>query len=180
MSGRAIGGRPMSTAVLSIGSNLGDRLGLLQSVLDHLGPRVTAVSPVYETDPWGVVEQQPFLNAVVIATDGLDPIGWLDLGQALENAAGRVRTQHWGPRTLDVDVVTVVDGTAARCDTPRLTLPHPLAHRRAFVLLPWLAVDPHATLTVDGVERSVAGLAAGMDPDELAGVRRTQLELSCG
>ncbi|MCB9439033.1 MAG: 2-amino-4-hydroxy-6-hydroxymethyldihydropteridine diphosphokinase [Mycolicibacterium sp.] len=170
----------MSTAVLSIGSNLGDRLALLQSVVEDLGSRVTAVSPVYETEPWGGVEQRPFLNAVVIASDDVDPIGWLDLGQALENAAGRVRTQHWGPRTLDVDIVTVADPAPVQCATERLTLPHPLAHERAFVLVPWLAADPSATLTVDGVQRPVAELVAALDPAERAGVRRTDLELSCG
>ena len=82
----------MSTVVLSIGSNLGDRLALLQSVVDGLGDAVVSVSPVYETDAWGGVEQGPFLNAVVVADDdALDCHGWLRRGQELENVGGRVR-----------------------------------------------------------------------------------------
>ena len=92
--------------VLSIGSNLGDRLARLQSVVDGLGGAVRAVSPVYETDPWGGVEQGAFLNAVVLADDpALDGHGWLRRAQELEQAADRVRDERWGPRTLDVDLV---------------------------------------------------------------------------
>ena len=87
----------MTRVVLSIGSNLGDRLARLQSVVDGLGDRVRAVSPVYETDPWGGVEQGPFLNAVVVAEDpDLDAHGWLRLAQELERAADRVREPEVG------------------------------------------------------------------------------------
>ncbi|MCV7193784.1 2-amino-4-hydroxy-6-hydroxymethyldihydropteridine diphosphokinase [Mycolicibacterium brumae] len=168
----------MSIAVLSIGSNVGDRLGHLRSVLDGLGPRVRAVSPVYSTAPWGGVEQDDFLNAVVVAEDDLDPIEWLDLAQSMEKAAHRVRGQHWGPRTLDVDIVTVSDhtGTLRRvCD--RLILPHPYAHQRAFVLAPWHDVDPDATLAVDGSDHPIAELLAATPPEELAAVARTDLAL---
>ena len=97
----------MTRVVLSIGSNLGDRMARLQSVVDGLGGAVRAVSPVYETAAWGGVEQGPFLNAVLIADDAaLDGHGWLRRAQELEQAAGRVRGQRWGPRTLDVDLVT--------------------------------------------------------------------------
>src|SRR3954453_12923917 len=99
----------MTRVVLSIGSNLGDRLAHLQSVVDDLGASVVAISPVYETAPWGgpeiVPDQGPFLNAVVIADDpAFDSRGWLRRGQRLEEAAARVRGQRWGPRTLDVDL----------------------------------------------------------------------------
>ena len=98
----------MTRVVLSIGSNLGDRMGRLQSVVDGLGERVRAVSPVYETDPWGGVDQGPFLNAVVVAEDPRrDAHDWLRFGQDLERAADRVRDRKWGPRTLDVDLVRV-------------------------------------------------------------------------
>ena len=172
----------MSTAVLSIGSNLGDRLAALQSVLQGLGPRVRAVSAVYETEPWGGVEQDRFLNAVVVAVDdGLDPLGWLELGQSLENAAGRVREVHWGPRTLDVDVITVDDGEPLRCHTDRLTLPHPLAQDRAFVLVPWLDADPDAVLPIAGGTVAVAELVAALDERDRAAVRRTAEKLHrCG
>ena len=101
----------VTSVVLSIGSNLGDRLAHLQSVVDGLGPVILATSPVYETDAWGGVEQGPFLNAVLIADDpALDCGGWLRRGQELERAAERVRIERWGPRTLDVDVVSCHDG----------------------------------------------------------------------
>jgi 2-amino-4-hydroxy-6-hydroxymethyldihydropteridine diphosphokinase len=169
----------MSAVVLSIGSNLGDRLALLQSVVDGLGDAVRAVSPVYETDAWGGVEQSPFLNAVLVADDpALDCHGWLRRGQELETAGGRVRELRWGPRTLDVDLITCRDGAAeVRSDDEVLTLPHPLAHQRAFVLIPWLAVDPDATLTVGGRAHAVADLLDAVDADERNGVRRTDLVL---
>jgi 2-amino-4-hydroxy-6-hydroxymethyldihydropteridine diphosphokinase len=160
---------------LSIGSNLGDRLARLQSVVDGLGSAVRAVSPVYETDPWGGVEQGAFLNAVVLADDPtLDGRGWLHRAQALEQAADRVRDERWGPRTLDVDIVMCSEGgREVTSDDEELTLPHPLAHERAFVLVPWLAVDPAAVLTVAGERRSVEKLLAGLDPAERDGVRPT-------
>ncbi|MCV7174026.1 2-amino-4-hydroxy-6-hydroxymethyldihydropteridine diphosphokinase [Mycobacterium manitobense] len=172
----------MSTVVLSIGSNLGDRLGRLQSVVDGLGDAVRAVSPVYETEAWGGVEQGPFLNAVLVADDpALDGHGWLRRGQQLEEAAGRVRGQRWGPRTLDVDLVTCHDGdTEVTSRDDGLTLPHPLAHLRAFVLIPWLAVDPEATLTVSGEKRPVARLLAEIDPAERDGVALTEFVLHTG
>ncbi|MEE6164158.1 MULTISPECIES: 2-amino-4-hydroxy-6-hydroxymethyldihydropteridine diphosphokinase [unclassified Mycolicibacterium] len=170
----------MTRTVLSIGSNLGDRMARLQSVLDGLGPAVRAVSPVYETDAWGGVEQGPFLNAVLIADDpALDGQGWLRRGQELEQAAGRVRGQRWGPRTLDVDLIACYDGDVELSSrTDGLTLPHPLAHLRAFVLIPWLAVDPDATLTVAGQTRPVQRLLSDIDQAERDGVRPTDLTLT--
>jgi 2-amino-4-hydroxy-6-hydroxymethyldihydropteridine diphosphokinase len=157
----------VSRAVLSIGSNVGDRLANLQSVLDALDGTVTAVSPVYQTAPWGGVEQEDFLNAVLIAEDPAnEPLDWLRLGQQCERAAHRVREERWGPRTLDVDVVDV-DGEPLR--HTELSLPHPRAHERAFVLVPWLDVEPDAVLTGRGrVER----LAATLPATERAGVHR--------
>ncbi|BBY26204.1 2-amino-4-hydroxy-6-hydroxymethyldihydropteridine diphosphokinase [Mycolicibacterium sediminis] len=169
----------MTVVVLSIGSNVGDRLGHLQSVVDGLRPAVRAVSPVFETDAWGGVEQGPFLNAVLIAdAPDLDCADWLRRGQELERAADRVRETHWGPRTLDVDVVTCHDGSdEVRSDDTMLILPHPHAHERAFVLVPWLAADPTAQLTVGDVRRPVADVLADLDAAELAGVRATDLAL---
>lgn len=150
----------MTRAVLSIGSNLGDRLHFLQSVVDGLRPFVVAASPVYETAAWGVEDQPDFLNAIVIvSSDDVDEWGWLRRGQALENAAGRVREKRWGPRTLDVDVVSV-DGVTS--DHPELLLPHPGAFERATVLVPWLDVEPDAVLAghgpVAGLEFSAKGV----------------------
>jgi len=170
----------MTRVVLSIGSNLGDRQARLQSVLDRLGDTVQAVSPVYETAAWGGVEQGPFLNAVLVAEDAaLDCHGWLRRAQQFEAAADRVRAERWGPRTLDVDLVTCHDGRrelTSRDDA--LTLPHPSAHLRAFVLIPWLAVDPDATLTVAGEPRAIAHLLDELEPAERDGVRLTELALS--
>ena len=124
------------TAVLSLGSNLGDRLAHLRAGVAVLEP--VAVSPVYETAPWGGVEQDDFLNVVVVCD--YDAAEAWRRAMLAEGAAGRVRDVRWGPRTLDVDVV-VADGT-----DPALELPHPRAHERAFVLVPWLDVDPEAVL----------------------------------
>jgi 2-amino-4-hydroxy-6-hydroxymethyldihydropteridine diphosphokinase len=173
----------MTRVVLSFGSNLGDRLARLQSVLDRLGEAVLAVSPVYETAAWGGVEQGPFLNAVLIAEDAaLDGHGWLRCAQEMEQAADRVRGQRWGPRTLDVDLVSCYQ-TSPAGDTEvlslddGLTLPHPLAHLRAFVMIPWLDVDPEAELTAAGGKQPVAKLLAQLDPEDRAGVQLTGLVL---
>jgi 2-amino-4-hydroxy-6-hydroxymethyldihydropteridine diphosphokinase len=171
----------MSRVVLSVGSNLGDRVARLQSVVDALGARLRAVSPVYETDPWGGVDQGPFLNGVLIADDpGLDGPGWLGFAQNLEQSAQRVRGQKWGPRTLDVDLVTCHDGNGVELQSRAdgLTLPHPLAHLRAFVMIPWLAVDPAAELTVAGEMQPVVRLLADLDAADRDGVRLTGLVLA--
>lgn len=169
----------MTRVVLSIGSNLGDRMARLQAAVDGLGGSVRALSPVYETDAWGGVEQGPFLNAVVVADDpGLDGHGWLRRAQELEQANERVRGQKWGPRTLDVDLVCGHDGESEVFSRDEgLTLPHPLAHLRAFVLVPWLAVDPDAELTVAGERRRVDRLLTEVDAVDRDGVRLTPLVL---
>jgi 2-amino-4-hydroxy-6-hydroxymethyldihydropteridine diphosphokinase len=155
----------VSNAVLSVGSNLGDRLAYLRSALDRMRPCVDAVSPVYETPPWGPVSQPDYLNAVILASDDTaDPPVWLARAHAAEDAAGRVRDHRWGPRTLDVDVIAVDD---IELNDPDLTLPHPLAAERAFVLVPWLAVDPEARLSGG----SVADLVAQLPPSEISAVR---------
>jgi 2-amino-4-hydroxy-6-hydroxymethyldihydropteridine diphosphokinase len=160
----------MSRAVLSIGSNLGDRLAHLRSVVDALRPRLVAVSPVYETAPWGGVEQDDFLNAVLIVDEtDASPRRWLERAHDVEQAAGRLREVRWGPRTLDVDVIAVDDVVSA---DPEFTLPHPRAHERAFVLVPWLDVQADAALPGRG---SVADLVRGLDVSAVR--RRDDLEL---
>jgi 2-amino-4-hydroxy-6-hydroxymethyldihydropteridine diphosphokinase len=141
------------TAVLSLGSNLGDRLRNLRAGLDLVAQMVPllAVSPVYESDPVGVTDQPAYLNCVALV-DTDDPQTALAAAQRAEELRGRLRTARWGPRTLDVDVVTV---DAVLSADPRLTLPHPRAHERAFVLVPWLDVDPSAELPGRGPVRAL-------------------------
>ena len=145
----------MTQAVLSLGSNLGDREGHLRAAVAGLGDAVLAVSGVYETPPWGDPDQPDYLNAVALVIDA-DPSArhWLDVARTLEDKAGRVRDQQrrFGPRTLDVDVIAAVssDGEPVTSDDPELILPHPRAHLRAFVLRPWLDVQPYAALPGHG------------------------------
>ncbi|MEX2292116.1 MAG: 2-amino-4-hydroxy-6-hydroxymethyldihydropteridine diphosphokinase [Mycobacteriales bacterium] len=145
------------TAVLSVGSNVGDRLAHLRLAVEMLAP--LRVSPVYQTAPVGGVEQDDFLNAVLLCD--LDAEAAWRRAQAAERAAARQRTLRGGPRTLDVDIV-VAGGPVPE----GLVLPHPRAHERAFVLVPWGDVDPAAVLPGCG---PVSALLAGLD---LRGVRR--------
>ena len=158
----------MSTAVLALGSNLGDRLAALQSAVDAF--ETLAVSPVYETVAVGGPEQPDYLNAVAVVAWAGSPRALLAACHAAEATRDRVRAQRWGPRTLDVDVVAVGD---LELDDPDLVVPHPRAAERAFVLMPWLDVEPFAMLP-DG--RKVADVLATLD---CSGVRRRDdLELS--
>jgi 2-amino-4-hydroxy-6-hydroxymethyldihydropteridine diphosphokinase len=155
----------MSRAVLSIGSNLGDRLAALQVAVDHFRPWMVAASPVYETPPWGPVPQDDYLNAVVIVADATATAReWLRRAQAAEQVAHRTRDVRWGPRTLDVDVIVVDNEVSCEAE---LTLPHPRAAERAFVLVPWLAADPGATLG----GRPLADWLAQLAADDVAAVR---------
>lgn len=157
----------MSSAVLSIGSNVGDQLGYLRGCVVLLGNAVRAVSPVYSTAPWGGVVQDDFLNAVLLVEDrDADPEEWLRRAQCCEAAAQRTRHVRWGPRTLDVDVIDVGQ---TRRDDPHLTLPHPLAHQRPFVLVPWLDLAPGAVLAGRG---TVAELVAALPVAQRRSVRR--------
>jgi len=155
----------MTRAVLSLGANLGDRAGTLRTALTALkGDGLVARSTLYETPPWGPVEQPPYLNAIAVVRGDRDAAGWLARAHELEQAAGRTREVRFGPRTLDVDVITVIgdDGSPVLSADPRLTLPHPRAHERAFVLVPWLTLDPAAELPGHGrIADLVAALPAG-------------------
>jgi 2-amino-4-hydroxy-6-hydroxymethyldihydropteridine diphosphokinase len=168
----------MTRAVLSLGSNLGDRTAHLRAAVDALGGAVRAVSAVYRTPPWGGVPQDDFYTIVVLAEDDdTDAAGWWSRCQALEAAAGRERLVRWGPRTLDVDVITVQDddGDPVRSDDPQLTLPHPRAAERAFVLLPWAEVDPTAAVPGAG---PVAELLSRLDVTGITRVGVLQREPS--
>jgi 2-amino-4-hydroxy-6-hydroxymethyldihydropteridine diphosphokinase len=153
--------------VLAVGANLGDRLGTLQACVNAIGrlpdTDVLAISPVYQTAPVGGPAQPDFLNAVLTVATGLRPLELLGAAHGIEAAFGRVRDVRFGPRTLDVDVISY-SGELSR--DPVLTLPHPRAHERAFVLAPWLDIDPEAQLPGRGPVRE---LLAGVDAD---GIRR--------
>jgi 2-amino-4-hydroxy-6-hydroxymethyldihydropteridine diphosphokinase len=145
----------MTRAVLSLGSNLGDRAAHLRGAVAALDEYLLVVSGVYETPPWGDAAQPAYLNAAVLVADpAAGPRDWLARAQRLEAAAGRVRdpARRFGPRTLDVDVVAVWtdDGEPVVSDDPELTLPHPRAHERAFVLRPWIDIMPYGRLPGHG------------------------------
>lgn len=158
----------MTRAVLSLGANLGDPAAQLAEAVAALRDVIVAASAVYVTPPWGPVVQEDFLNQTVIVDDDRrDAHDWLGVCQELERAASRERTVRWGPRTLDVDVITVwAGGHPVLSDTPELQLPHPRAAERAFVLVPWWEIEPAAVLPGFG---AVAALVAGLNP---VGIRR--------
>ncbi|MDX3575338.1 MULTISPECIES: 2-amino-4-hydroxy-6-hydroxymethyldihydropteridine diphosphokinase [unclassified Streptomyces] len=164
-------------AVLSLGSNLGNRLETLQGAVDALedtpGVRIKAVSPVYETAPWGVEpgSQPSYFNAVVLLKTTLPPSSLLERAHAVEEAFHRVREERWGARTLDVDIVAYADVVD---DDPHLTLPHPRAHERAFVLAPWHDVEPEAQLPGVG---SVADLLDAVTREGVTARKDLELHL---
>ena len=135
----------MARAAIGLGANLGDRLSALQGAVDSLervpGVHVIAVSDVYETDPVGGPDQGDFLNAVVVVGLESSPADLLTACQAIESEWHRRRDVRWGPRTLDVDILSIDELVS---DDAELTLPHPRAAIRAFVCIPWLDADPDA------------------------------------
>jgi 2-amino-4-hydroxy-6-hydroxymethyldihydropteridine diphosphokinase len=147
-------------AALGLGSNLGDREQLIRAAISAIastsGVEVVATSRLVETDPVGGPEQPDYLNTVVVVDTVLSPDDLLGLARRCEERAGRERSERWGPRTLDVDVLAYDQVTS---HDVALTLPHPRATERAFVLLPWAEVDP--TFVVSG--RTVQEWAALVD-----------------
>jgi len=140
--------KPIRQVILSLGSNLGDREANLQGAVDALRDTpdvvVVDVSPVYETQPIGGPDESgPYLNIVLLADTTLAVETLLDRAHAVEQAFGRERSVPGAPRTLDVDLITYGKKTI---ESDELTVPHPRAHERAFVLAPWAEVDPEARL----------------------------------
>ncbi len=131
--------------VIALGSNLGDSNSHLHHAIEELGKSVEiqAVSSFYKTAPVGGPPQDDYLNAVLIAQTEIDPLDLLVIMQEIELLAGRTREVHWGPRTLDLDLISYGDMVI---EEPHLTVPHPRAFERAFVLEPWLEIDPDAML----------------------------------
>lgn len=161
----------MIRAVISTGSNMGDSRAHLATVPEffHNDPasRVLKTSRVYSTPPWGKTDQEPFFNQVLIIKTERTPAELLAVCQQLEQDAQRVRTEKWGPRTLDVDLIEVLGQRHEVISTsPELTLPHPHAHERAFVLVPWLEVEEHATLG----GKPVSSHLAQLDPEDVRAV----------
>ncbi len=161
----------MTRAFVALGSNLGDRVAALQRAIDGLartaGVTVLAASRVYETVPvGGPSDSGPYLNAVVAVETTLQPRELLGVAQRLEHEAQRVRTEHWGPRTLDVDLLLFGD---VRVDDPDLTIPHPRMWERGFVLAPLRDVAPAlvpASESWEGVRLTAVGLTVRTgDPD---------------
>jgi 2-amino-4-hydroxy-6-hydroxymethyldihydropteridine diphosphokinase len=158
---------PTRRIALALGSNLGDRLANLQGAVDALvatpGVDAVVVSDVFETDPVGGPQQPDYLNAVLVADTTLSPRALLERAQVIEAQFGRERSERWGARTLDIDVLAVGDLVV---DEPDLVVPHPRAPERAFVLLPWSVADPSAVVPGLG---TVAALVTAVD---VGGVRR--------
>jgi 2-amino-4-hydroxy-6-hydroxymethyldihydropteridine diphosphokinase len=164
--------------VLSLGSNLGDRMVNLQDAVDTLfdapGLDFVALSPVYESAPFAgtegsIPDQGDFLNVVLLAETRLSPETLLERVLNVENSMERIREVRWGPRTLDIDIIVFGDVTS---DDPDLTLPHPRAHERAFVLVPWADIQPDTELPGHG---RVADLAAAAGTSQVS--RRDDLTL---
>lgn len=155
MAPEGIGAR--RRAFLGLGSNMGDRWQYLRDAVGDL-PDVVAVSPVYETDPvGGPTDQARFLNLVVELDTERSPRALLGIAHRLETAAGRIRTERWGPRTLDIDVLLVGD---LELDEPDLVVPHPRMWERAFVLFPLRDLAPELVpeLPVDRTVRPAGEL----------------------
>jgi 2-amino-4-hydroxy-6-hydroxymethyldihydropteridine diphosphokinase len=154
--------------VIALGANLGDRVAALQGAIDELratpGIEVLAVSSSYETDPVGGPEQPEYANAVIRVRSAI-PLGdLLERAHEIEAAWDRARSVRWGPRTLDIDII---DAEGRVSDDPVLTLPHPRAHERGFVIVPWLEIDPDAVLVghgpISGLTVDTSGVRAASD-----------------
>lgn len=166
------------TVVIALGANLGDRVAALQGAVDGLretpGVEVIAVSSVYETEPVGGPEQPEYANAIVLVKSTIPVMALLERAQAIEDAWDRVRAERWGPRTLDIDII---DAGGQVSDDPVLTLPHPRAHERGFVIVPWREIDPDAVLVGYG---PISGLAVDTTGIRIssAGVRKSSEGMS--
>lgn len=152
-----------------------------RSVLEIPGTELVNASSLYATPPWGVVTQDEFRNAVLRVTTTQSPLEFLHACQAIENSAGRVRTQHWGPRTVDVDLLSFQDATGATLQSQgqwgaELVLPHPYSHRRGFVLVPWAEVGAKDELVVAGrngvLRKLVEEWLQELTEEETAGIEK--------
>ena len=145
--------------MIAVGANLGDAEQVvtqtLSTIAERLEGELEARSSLFRTAPVGGPEQPEFVNAVAIVHSVLQPRDVLGRLQVMEEEAGRVRDVRWGPRTLDLDLIVADDVVS---EDPDLVIPHPRAHERAFVLVPWLEIDPHAEIPGRGSVKSLVEL----------------------
>lgn len=153
----------MNTYYIALGSNVGDRRSYLDSALLALATlgKVVAYSSWIETEPWGNTDQGPFLNGVCIVASELDPEAMLEKLQSFERLAGRERKIHWGPRTLDLDIIWITDHKKdlVYVASETLEVPHPYFWDRPFVLEPLLEVAPRFTYKGQSIPNRLAELA---------------------
>lgn len=155
---------PAAQALIAFGGNVGDARTTIARAIDAFcdGGEVLLVrrSSDYETPPWGVTDQPPFVNACILVETALAPPALLARGQTIERLHGRDRSREtrWGPRTLDIDLI---DYAGATLNEPDLTLPHPRARERAFVLAPLSEIAPDWRIGGVSVTEALAGLDAG-------------------
>lgn len=162
----------MHTIYLGLGTNLGDRLRNLQKAVSSLSPvmSVTAVSPIYQTDPWGVTDQPAFFNLCLEATTTLNPQTLLHYLKNLETELGRQKTIKWGPRLIDIDILLYNDKIVK---ANNLTIPHPHMTERAFVIVPLADIAPDLIHPV--THQTIAELKTAVDQTTLYPIQDTIL-----
>ncbi|SMX77180.1 2-amino-4-hydroxy-6-hydroxymethyldihydropteridine diphosphokinase [Brevibacterium antiquum] len=163
-------------AYLNLGANLGDAADTLDQAVAALGrhPRITVLrrSSLYRTAPWGGVEQGDFLNLGLIVSTSLPAPELLSVAQGIEVACGRTRELRWGPRTLDIDLIRLGTNHAELVfDTEALTLPHPRAHERAFVLAPWVELDGGAEILTPTGPRPITAVLTELGDQEITRIQ---------
>lgn len=154
-----------------MGSNLGDRVANCREAVRRLAGydsvRVVKTSSLYETEPWGVTDQGPFINAVVEIDTGLAPEPLFELLKGIETAMGRTEGRRWGPRLIDLDLIFYGDRVVTEA---RLKVPHPSVEERAFVLVPLCELAPGFTHPASG--RLVSEILSGLPESEKSGVKK--------
>lgn len=163
-------------AYLNLGANLGDAADTLDQAVAALGrhPRITVLrrSSLYRTAPWGGVEQSDFLNLGLIVSTSLPAPELLAVAQGIEVACGRTRELRWGPRTLDIDLIRFgTNHEELVFDTEALTLPHPRAHERAFVLAPWVELDEGAEILTPTGPRPITAVLTELGDQEITRIQ---------